>query len=612
MAKITTTGANMQNFKFLRKGEVLGSYEAATSALKAADVLESALDGSFILARYSGLTGASDSTVHTVIGAYYKTSDDATTASVSFVDGDGIAKTIGELSTFVGFDPANPSTGTPVAKQISDAINALDVETVSGVGQVIVSVGQTDGKVSATLGEVNAKYVKVDVEVDGEDETKSLEDLLGEIEEFVGFDPSDPDSSTPVEDQIEDAINDLTFAGVATDKVVTNVTQTSGVVSASATDLGSIKVGAFTSNTATVGAVAADDTLAVALNKLENQVKAAKSATTLAAGDDSVEVVTGATGTTVAVNLATEQTHANIIETVEGDGLYANVHVVKATTGLPANVKERYTIVNGTGTTALGENIDIYKDSALLDVKLLHASGDSKPTYDKSTGWTDITSPAPSEANLALCFAYENENGAVVVVAVPVGDFLRESEFKDGLAVSNGVVTVSADTASEKVTTGDGATVDVITVSAAGVKIANIQKAIDYKVSTLDKSDSQEDGKVVVKVEEADGIVTPGKAELVTIKLTNYTAGTTTGAITANDTVGAAFGKIENEIAGVKATATKNQVTAGNGIDIDTTTGANTIVKAKAAANSATGITNPITVDGDGIKFATVLDAGTF
>ena len=49
----------------------------------------------------------------------------------------------------------------------------------------------------------------------------------------------------------------------------------------------------------------------------------------------------------------------------------------------------------------------------------------------------------------------------------------------------------------------------------------------------------------------------------------------------------------------------------GNGIDVTPGETGSTI-SAKPASNSATGIVNPITVDGDGIKFSTYIDAGDY
>ena len=192
------------------------------------------------------------------------------------------------------------------------------------------------------------------------------------------------------------------------------------------------------------------------------------------------------------------------------------------------NVKEAFALV-ANGVTLTGTNdeqvIKIYKDSALLDMKLLHAvpaslytaeeaeayntensleSGDEgykqagdvktaaiKPTYAKVGGWSEISSELRTEANLALCFAYEDINGNIVVEAIQVGNFLRESEFKAGLQLNNGEVSVKS--TSEKlriadtpngVTPGsaeDSGLVEALTVDQShGVQLNHVQDAIDY------------------------------------------------------------------------------------------------------------------------------------
>lgn len=133
-----------------------------------------------------------------------------------------------------------------------------------------------------------------------------------------------------------------------------------------------------------------------------------------------------------------------------------------------------------------GEIIQIAKDTALVDVKLLHADGGTKPVFkdgvtitqsptgtyyqiddsdpedgvnvhpvfvtdavsgaprynisEPGTGtqgcWVDITPAEKRDSKYsALCFAYRLENGDIAVEYIPVGNFLIEQEFKDGLEV---------------------------------------------------------------------------------------------------------------------------------------------------------------------------------
>lgn len=98
-------------------------------------------------------------------------------------------------------------------------------------------------------------------------------------------------------------------------------------------------------------------------------------------------------------------------------GLQAEIDglkVVKVTEGLESNVKEAYQLQDKDGV-AVGAQINVYKDSSLKSVALV----DQK-----------------------LQFTYVLETGAEEVVDLDVASFLAESEFKNGLQVTDGVVSV--------------------------------------------------------------------------------------------------------------------------------------------------------------------------
>lgn len=148
------------------------------------------------------------------------------------------------------------------------------------------------------------------------------------------------------------------------------------------------------------------------------------------------------------------------IESVEGAA--KSYSIEKIETGLATNVKEAYKLVDEDGAQA-GATINIYKDSALIKVKLSTVDA----TWD--AGSKDIINGTGNEA---LAYAYEDVNGEVQVVAIDVADFLRESEFSNGLEVNNGVVTVKVDAASE----------EYLTVSSDGVKVSGINDKLAEKV----------------------------------------------------------------------------------------------------------------------------------
>ena len=230
------------------------------------------------------------------------------------------------------------------------------------------------------------------------------------------------------------------------------------------------------------------DDLDAALNTIAGQV----TANTVTNTDNSIDIDKQGTNTVVSVNLdendhvlaldATNGIYTNIlikkvVRTGEGSGAEGAAGTNEVIDTLGTNVKEAYRLY-GTDNTQLGHQIDIYKDSSLKEVYL----GASTDTIDASTGViTKNTVTDPQSMN----FAYQLADGTYSLTKIDVSKFLTESEFGIGLQVDrSGVVGVKKDANSGKVRTaaGDNGLVDVLTVSSDGVKIDNIQAAIDYAV----------------------------------------------------------------------------------------------------------------------------------
>lgn len=152
------------------------------------------------------------------------------------------------------------------------------------------------------------------------------------------------------------------------------------------------------------------------------------------------------------------------------DGLAATIKIKSVTSSNP-NVKAAYKLV-GIGDTAINDSatIEVFKDSSLLSVALLHATISSKPTYANNT-WTDIAVADQTEENLALCFAYQLANGNISVEAVPVGDFLRYTEFSKGVVWNANTGYVEG--------VVDGSSEDFLTVGTDGFKLDGVQSAIN-------------------------------------------------------------------------------------------------------------------------------------
>lgn len=210
---------------------------------------------------------------------------------------------------------------------------------------------------------------------------------------------------------VKDAIEALNVAQVGgTGKVITTVSETNGKISATAIDLKAENV-AFTPTSKVTGAVdVTGDTVTAAIASLAKSVKSTQNSA-------------------------------------------ATYKVVKVTEGLATNVKEAYQLVqtvNGADTN-IPVQIPIYKDQTLKSVELV-AEDDKK------------------KKGQFMKYTYINADGADTIVYVDCSKLLAESEFKNGLALSDaGEVSVKIDTTSEP----------FLTVGEGGVKLAGVQDAVD-------------------------------------------------------------------------------------------------------------------------------------
>ena len=142
---------------------------------------------------------------------------------------------------------------------------------------------------------------------------------------------------------------------------------------------------------------------------------------------------------TEAKNAATSAvTTANEAKTIV-DGL-----TVVKTTSSDTTIKEEYKLMSG--EEQLGETIKIYKDSSIVSLELVDKDKDGN-------------------SGQFLKYTYLKADGSEDVVYVNVSDFLTQSEFGNGLTVSEaGVVSVLKDAASES----------YLTVSENGIKVSGI------------------------------------------------------------------------------------------------------------------------------------------
>lgn len=201
--------------------------------------------------------------------------------------------------------------------------------------------------------------------------------------------------------------------------------------------------------------------------------------------------------------------------------------IVKVTEGLDSKVKEQYKLKETVGEKSnfVGAPIDIYKDSSLKDVKLVGQE---------------------------LVFTYILDNGTEKTVSVDISTFLAESEFKDGLQVTDHVVSVKIDPTSE----------GFLTVGEGGVKLAGVQNAINDAIAGLDVTDTAKPGQYVNKVSETDGKIAVERANVSDAVLNGYAKGEkpASTAIAATDDVKGALAKLEHQVDAAKAAATTKVV----------------------------------------------------
>lgn len=224
------------------------------------------------------------------------------------------------------------------------------------------------------------------------------------------------------------------------------------------------------------------------------------------------------------------------------DGKAKSYTIVKVTQGLASNVKEQYKLQETVGKESnfVGEPINIYKDSSLESVAL---NGQS------------------------LDFTYILADGNKSTVGVDVSTFLAESEFADGLQVTDHVVSVKlgqglefgdeAKNKSIKVKI-DSTSESFLTVGKEGVKLAGVQNAIDAKVAALDvTNDKDVAGQYVAAIEETDGFVAvKTRANVSEAVLNNYAKGSDASAVAASDTINQAISKLEKQVDAAKAATT--------------------------------------------------------
>ena len=499
---------NIQSLQLLRNTSVL--YETRDAALtKLTSGTIGTQDGTPVLARYKGTDGK----IYTLVGYYADSSAISSVGSaashMTVFDIEGSAADVNELKNMIGTGvtttdtvtkqlqdlsgtTSDTSATTSVAgakkyadEQVRAALDVLNANSVADENKVVSDVTQANGKVTATVKKLTDVKLK-GLSATADTKITSTDTLGGALAKLQG--------------QIDSM--DKAAEAVA-GQVVTTVTEKDGKVTETKASVKDLQLGGYSKEADATGDIASSDTINTALSKLENKVGANK----VSNADRSIVVTepTGATTTDIKVNINSNE---KVIK-LGDNGIYTNLNLVKVETGLKANVKEKYQLL-ASDNSQIGVDIEIPKDSALQNVYLGHV--DDKLKNADAQGESVDTTITDGSGDAALVYVMQLSNGKYKLTAVNVESFLSESEFADGLQVNNHKVSVKVDTSSEKVTTGEGVTSDVLTVSTDGVKVNNIQNAINYAISTLDASvtgGATEGTKhVQVVVDEADGKLT--------------------------------------------------------------------------------------------------------
>ena len=443
------------------------------------------------------------------------------------------------------------------------------------------------------------------------------------------------DSATTIEEEIsaldtaldgvQDQINAMDANSVADDnKVVSDVTQENGQITATAKNITAVKLGGYAEGSD--AKVAETDTLGQALGKLQGQINGmdkdasavdgqvvttvsevdgkvsetkanvkdlqlggyAKDTTktgdiaatdtinaalsklenTIGANkvsndDGSINVTTATTGTDINVNIKSGE---KVIKKDGNGGLYTNIKISGATAqelvDLGTNVREAYKLLDSNGEK-LGDWIKIYKDSSLVNVELGHI-GDLLEGTSAITEEADSSTIVPTSdtgASEALNFVYQLENGKYKLAQVDVESFLQEAEFKDGLSVDSTTHEVKVKIDDTSEKNSQETPVSFLTVGPDGVKLSGIKDEITRKIEALDYTDSAATGQYVTEVNEENGIISVDRANVSEAPLNNYVKGEDATAVVATDTINQAVSKLEKQT-DTLARATENELSS--------------------------------------------------
>ena len=473
---------NIQSLQLLRNTSMLyETRDAALAALTGGAIPGGNQDGTPVLARYKG----TDDKIYTLVGYYADSSAitgvDSAASHMTVFDIEGSAADVKELKNMIG---AGVTTTNTVTKQL---------QNLSG----------TTSDTSATTSVAGAKKY--------------------------------------ADEQVRAALDVLSATSLADDnKVVSDVTQANGKVTATVKNLTDVKLAGLSSTADTK--ITSTDTLGGALAKLQGQIdsmdKAAAAVdgqvvTTVAeedgkvtetkasvkdlqlggyskeadatgdiASSDTINTALSKLENKVGANKVSNADHSIVVTEPTGaittdikvninsnekviklgdNGIYTKLNLVKITDGLPATVKESYEFRDSDGAR-IGESIDIPKDSHIVSI-----------TYNESTQ--------------KLVYTYIDVEGKNKTTEIDLSHLILETEVENGIQSLNGKLSIKLDTTGDD--TGNG---KFLTVGADGLKLDGVTDAITAAIESLDATGGTQTiagGKhVAVEVAEVNGKIT--------------------------------------------------------------------------------------------------------
>lgn len=621
---------NVQNVKFLRNNTLLGSREAAKTALENNKAL--GLDGSAILARYSGGTvEGEDFFIKTLVGFVY--ADNANTAVTIYdIDDAGadvdekIAALREEIEGKLGTGITSSNTATAQLETLSGGTNDTSASTsVNGAkiyassytdsiidgleyigltaddNKAVYNVTETDGIVAAQA--KNISEFKLAGYTVGSDakvaDTDSLGVAIGKLQgQINAMDLTDTAVIGNYVSKVDEVDGKITVTREALPSITT-VSDSGKAIIAVGENLGTVSATAGTINAEYVNIADSGEkftatTVENALAELADKATADK----IASADKTIVITTASTGTNVSVHID----GTTLIKDSSTGVISSDLKIQKIAQSQDSEWAAEYQLVYGSSNTPIGEKIQVARDQFLKSA-----------SYSASTQ--------------ILYLEVQNISGGTTTIPVDFSAAVIEAEAGDGLYMKDDhSLNVGVANDSEAVTTGENATQDVLVVAADSIKVQGIQAAIDYKVSTLDAtvgSTTVASGNhVAVQVAEADGKLTAvtvtesdiaNKTDLDTlsaktvtavemtggtattastsdgtkkitinadgssIKATGYSKGSDASGIAATDSINVALSKLENQVDAAKAAATTvvaEGTDAGDNMSISTATAA--------------------------------------